>query len=432
MLTVSGSVAVVTGASSGIGRAVALELAAADATVVALARREARLVELVETLRRSTPASGYVVCDVRDIDRYVAVLAEVERDHGRIDVLVNNAGISEPDGDGLAPYRALMETNYFAAVAGTLAVLPGMRARRCGVVVNVSSDSGRAPTPGEPGYSASKAAVSAFTEALSFETEADDVWLHVLYPGWVPTEMTEPDGREDPHRPPRMVRRTPEQVARLVVHGLGTRRLELDATRVARVACRWPGRSSRPPTGRACAPPSGCNAPLFSGRSRLGGTRAARHRGSTWAVRDDVWTYPAHRWVRSTPPRRTGSRGERTPGPGTDPDGGDDRLPADGGVDWSADRRGAPGGSRAGDAVHGLGRAGPRGAHRGGHLVLQGARRRRAGRRADARAVGPRRRRPVRVVRPRGPRRGATRGASRARSSAPTPCRWGTGRAARR
>ena len=236
MFTVSGSVAVVTGASSGIGRP-------SRGSSRQRARRwsrspggRARLVELVETLRRSTPASGYVVCDVSDIDRYVGVLGEIERDHGRIDVLVNNAAISEPDGDGLAPYRALMDTNYFAVVAGTLAVLPGMRARRRGAVVNVSSDSGRAPTPGEPGYSASKAAVSAFTEALSFETEADDVWLHVLYPGWVPTEMTEPDGRQDPHRPPRMVRRTPEQVARLVVHGLGKRRLELDATRLARVA----------------------------------------------------------------------------------------------------------------------------------------------------------------------------------------------------
>ena len=236
MVTVSGSVAVVTGASSGIGRAVARELAAADATVIALARRESRLAELAVELRRSTPASGYVVCDVSDADRFAAVLADIEREHGRIDILVNNAAISEPEGVGVAPYRLLMDANYFSVVAGTLAVLPGMRARHRGTVVNVSSDSGRAPTPGEAGYSASKAAVSAFTEALSFETEGDDVWLHVLYPGWVPTEMTEPEGRPDPHQPPKFVRRTPDQVARLVVAGLARRRLELDATHVARVA----------------------------------------------------------------------------------------------------------------------------------------------------------------------------------------------------
>ena len=236
MLTVPGSIAVVTGASSGIGRQLALELAAADATVVALARREPRLRELTEELQRSSPESGYVVCDVSDTDRFAAVLRDIEQDRGRIDVLINNAAIPEPDADGLARYRRVMETNYFSVVAGTLAVLPGMRTRKQGVIVNVSSDTARAPTPGEAGYSASKAAVSAFTEALSFETEADGVLLHVLYPGWVPTEMTQPDGEQDPNLPPRFVRRTPEQVARLVVQGLGKRRFELDATHLARVA----------------------------------------------------------------------------------------------------------------------------------------------------------------------------------------------------
>jgi short-subunit dehydrogenase len=177
-----------------------------------------------------------VVCDVSDTDRFMGALRDIEADHGRIDVLINNAAISEPDAEGLPRYRDVMETNFFAVVAGTLAVLPGMRARKRGVVVNVSSDTGRAPTPGEAGYSASKAAVSAFTEALSFDTEADGVLLHVLYPGWVPTEMTQPDGEPDPKLPPRFVRRTPEQVARLVVQGLNKRRFELDATHLARVA----------------------------------------------------------------------------------------------------------------------------------------------------------------------------------------------------
>mgnify|MGYP001355750512 CR=1 FL=1 len=236
MLSVPGSIAVVTGASSGIGRQLALELAAADATVVALARREPRLRELTEELQRSSPESGYVVCDVSDTDRFAAVLRDIEQDRGRIDILINNAAIPEPDAEGLARFRQVMETNYFSVVTGTLAVLPGMRARKQGVIVNVSSDTARAPTPGEAGYSASKAAVSAFTEALSFETEADGVLLHVLYPGWVPTEMTQPDGDQDPNLPPRFVRRTPEQVARLVVQGLNKRRFEIDATHLARVA----------------------------------------------------------------------------------------------------------------------------------------------------------------------------------------------------
>ena len=235
MFTVPGSIAVVTGASSGIGRRLALELATSGATVVALARREERLAELVPELQRAAPKSQYVVCDVSDTDRFVAALREIEDRHGRIDILVNNAAISEPAGDGLDRYQKVMATNYFAVVAGTLAVLPGMRSRGRGAIVNVSSDTARAPTPGEAGYAASKAAVSAFTDALSYDVEADGVFLHVLYPGWVPTEMTQSD-TDDDHLPPRLVRRTPEQVARLVVAGLGKRRVELDATRLARIA----------------------------------------------------------------------------------------------------------------------------------------------------------------------------------------------------
>lgn len=238
----TGAVAVVTGASSGLGRRMAVELARHGAVVTAVARRQERLEPLADELRRRSPDSGYVVCDVSDVEQFVAVLREVEERHGRLDVLVNNAGISEPEGEGVAPYREVMETNYYAPVAGTLAVLPGMRTRRHGAVVNVSSDSGRAPTPGEPAYSASKAALSAFTEALSFEVEADGVHLHVLYPGWVPTEMTQPDN--DERLPPKLVRRTDEQIAALLIAGLGGPRLELDATKIARLA----------PVGRALFP----------------------------------------------------------------------------------------------------------------------------------------------------------------------------------
>lgn len=240
----TGAIAVVTGASSGLGRRMALELARHGAVVTAIARRRERLEPLADDLRRSSPDSDFVTCDVGDTDRFAAALGGVQDRHGRIDVLVNDAGIGEPEGEGLDPYRKVMETNYFAAVAGTLAVLPGMRARRHGAVVNISSDSGRAPTPGETAYSASKAALSAFTEALSFEVEGDGVHLHVLYPGWVPTEMTRPQGGETGRLPPRMVRRTENQIAALLVRGIGGPRFELDATRIARLA----------PVGRALFP----------------------------------------------------------------------------------------------------------------------------------------------------------------------------------
>jgi short-subunit dehydrogenase len=231
--TIPGSIAVVTGASSGLGRRMALDLAARGAIVTGLARREDLLRALATEMQRSSPESTYVPCDVSDTDRFAAVLSDLEKRHGCIDLLINDAGIGEPDDDGLDKYRTVLETNFFAAVAGTLAVLPGMLERGRGVVVNVSSDAGRAPGPGEPAYSASKAALSAFTESLSYEVEERGVHFHVLYPGFVPTPMTQ---GSDPARVPRFVRRTEEQVSQTVLRGLGRPRVEIDATRVARLA----------------------------------------------------------------------------------------------------------------------------------------------------------------------------------------------------
>ena len=231
-------VTVVTGASSGLGRRFALDLAEAGAVVIGLARRADLLATLGKELEVRSPTSEAIVCDVSQIDGFIRTLRDVEERHGRIDVLVNNAGIGEAGGDSgdLAFYRQVMETNYFAAVAGTLAVLPGMRRRGAGVVVNVSSDSGRAPGPREVAYGASKAALSAFSESLAFQVEGTGVRVHVLYPGWVPTPMGQGAVDAGMPNPPRMVRRTEEQVSRLLISRMGRARIDIDATMAARFA----------------------------------------------------------------------------------------------------------------------------------------------------------------------------------------------------
>lgn len=234
-----GEVAVVTGASSGIGRAVALELAARGASVVGLARRRALLDELATDLTRVSPDSAIDVCDVGDADAYRRTLAGIERDRGRIDILINNAGIdlmlAVPGGDD-ATVRTVFDVNFFGTVAGTLAVLPGMVRRRSGIVVNVSSDSARAPEPGQGAYAASKAAISAFTESVAHEVARHGVHLHLLYPGWVPTAMGLSGNEDGGSLPPRMVRRTADGVAELVAERMGGSRIDINAARLPLVA----------------------------------------------------------------------------------------------------------------------------------------------------------------------------------------------------
>ena len=232
-------VAVVTGASSGLGRAIALALAERGAIVVGLARRKDLLDELAPELQRSTAGSTTAVCDVSDADAYRTTLRAVEAEHGRLDILVNNAGIDlmlpVPGGDEQT-VREVFDVNFFATVTGTLTVVPGMIERGWGAVVNVSSDTARAPEPSQGAYAASKAAVSAFSESVAHEVAPKGVHIHVLYPGWVPTAMGLSGHEDGGSLPPKMVRRTEQQVATLVADRLGGPHLDINAARLPLLA----------------------------------------------------------------------------------------------------------------------------------------------------------------------------------------------------
>jgi short-subunit dehydrogenase len=235
-----GKVAVVTGASAGIGRRLAADLGRAGALVVAVARRQERLAPLVAELRVTSPGSGYRVCDLSDVASFVHLLQEVEQEHGRVDVLCNVAGVggvlrSEPP--TAESVRAVMEVNFFAPYMAMLTVLPGMRRRGVGAIANVGSDDGRAPGPDAGDYSASKAAVAAATESLAYEARRDGVFVHMVYPGWVPTEMGLTAVQEGGMRmPPKAVRRSEEQVASLVLRRLYDPRLDINAAALPLVA----------------------------------------------------------------------------------------------------------------------------------------------------------------------------------------------------
>ena len=108
--------------------------------------------------------------------------------------------------------------------------------RSSGIVVNVSSDSARAPEPGQGAYAASKAALSAFSESLAHEVAPRGVHIHVLYPGWVPTAMGLSGDEDGGSLPPKMVRRTADGVANLLADRMGGPRIDINAARLPLLA----------------------------------------------------------------------------------------------------------------------------------------------------------------------------------------------------
>lgn len=194
MKRLDGKIALVTGASSGIGEATALRLAEEGATVVAAARRAERLQALVERIHAAGGKADAVQADIA-IGEQIDTLVRITLDrHGRIDILVNNAGVMllAPIQDArVEDWRRMVELNLLGLMQLTHAVLPGMRAQGSGHIVNLSSLAGRSVMPGGSVYSVTKFGVNAFTEALRKETVKQGIRVTVIEPGPVATELIE-------------------------------------------------------------------------------------------------------------------------------------------------------------------------------------------------------------------------------------------------
>ena len=186
-----GAVAVVTGASAGIGRSTAKALAREGAIVVVSARREDRLQELVESILSAGGQASPVACDVSDREQVKALAQRVQELHGRCDILVNNAGVP---GGGPFPelsweqIERIVTTNYVGLLAVTKEFLPMMLSRGRGHIVNVASLAGRFAVPGSSVYSSTKHAVVAFSEALHYELAPQGIRVTAVNPGLVETE----------------------------------------------------------------------------------------------------------------------------------------------------------------------------------------------------------------------------------------------------
>ena len=199
-MQISGTVAIVTGASSGIGAATAVELARRGAVVAAVARREDKLAAVVTKCQRWTSASFAVAADVADAAACARVIDTVKERAGEpVSILVNNAGISpaeDPVHRAAEDAERVMAVNFFGAVRLAGALLPEMVARHTGSIVNVTSVSGYVPNPGEPAYGASKAALSRWSHGLTVDLAGQGVHVGVLSPGPIDTEIWSDTGTE--------------------------------------------------------------------------------------------------------------------------------------------------------------------------------------------------------------------------------------------
>lgn len=217
----AGLVVIVTGASSGIGAATARLLHAAGASPVLAARRADRL----DTLSADLGGALAVTADVTVAADVGRIAAAAEDRHGGIDALVNNAGVSlHGPLDRLDPaeFGRVLDVNVVSMLAMTQAVLPAMRSRGFGRIVNVSSGTTRMAPPGVGGYASTKAAVNMLTEVTRKELAADGIAVSLVVPSITATEFAGGRFLRGGPMPPGMVPHSPEYVARIILRALRT------------------------------------------------------------------------------------------------------------------------------------------------------------------------------------------------------------------
>ena len=190
---VAGKVVIVTGASRGIGEAAALALGRAGAAVMLLARDGARVEQVAQQVTRNGGQAAALACDVADYAAMQRAAAETRQRFGRLDVLVNNAGVIEPiasvaDGDP-AEWARNVQINLLGGYYAIRAVLPDMIAAGGGTIVNVSSGAALRPQQGWSAYCAGKAGLAMLTRAIALEHAGQGIRVFGFQPGMTDTDM---------------------------------------------------------------------------------------------------------------------------------------------------------------------------------------------------------------------------------------------------
>lgn len=216
-MPIRGAFVVVTGASSGIGAATAVEFARLGAVVLAVGRRPDRLAATVASCEASGGSAQALPLDVTS-PQAAEQISDVGERHGGVDVVVNNAGsgLHQPVSCTTAEQvQQLLDVHLLAPIRLTTRLLPGMLERRRGAIVAISSISAVLPAPGETAYGAVKAAVGRWTHGLAVELHGSGVHAYEIAPGPIDTEIWEHVGR---HYPGRLY--PPEVVAQAVVRAV--------------------------------------------------------------------------------------------------------------------------------------------------------------------------------------------------------------------
>ena len=193
MFSLQNKIAIVTGASQGIGKTTAKLFSKSGAHVVCIARNEEKIKDLVNTISKEGHSASYISCDISDGNLFQNTIKSIIKNYGKIDILVNNAGITR---DSILlrmkdhQWDDVLNTNLKGAFYGTKSVLRSMMKNKYGRIINITSIVGLQGNSGQSNYSASKAGLIGFSQSVAKEVASRGITINCIAPGWIETEMT--------------------------------------------------------------------------------------------------------------------------------------------------------------------------------------------------------------------------------------------------